>query len=62
MATDPNIELDIQTARLNACAQRRVGNHMQAAAWDAEAEALTDRLVAMSRRNEWMILADGRRG
>ena len=59
---DSQIEMDIQSARLRACAERRVGNHMQAAAWDAEAEALTDRLVAMSRRNEWMTLVDNRHG
>ena len=62
MATGTNLEQDILTARMRANAERRVGNHAEAAAWDVEAETLTDRLVAMSRRNDWAALVDNRHG
>lgn len=62
MGTGTNLEQDILTARMRANAERRVGNHHEAAAWDNEAETLTDRLVALSRRNDWAALVDNRHG
>ena len=62
MGTGTNLEQDILTARIRANAERRVGNHVEALAWDAEAEALTDRLITLSRRADWNLLADNRHG
>lgn len=48
MATNTNsLQLDVQQYRLNACAERRADNHAEAAAWDAEADALEHRIILL---------------
>ena len=41
-------QLDVQQYRLRAVAERRAGNHIEAAAWDAEADALEQRLITLA--------------
>ena len=48
MAAHEQIQLDIQQARLRAVAERRADNPIQAAAWDAEADALEARLIMLA--------------
>jgi hypothetical protein len=51
MATSTNLatlQQDVQQYRLNAIFERRAGNHAEAAAWDAEADALEHRIILMS--------------
>ena len=62
MGTGTNLEQDILQARIRANAERRVGNDVEAAAWDQEAETLTDRLILLSRRADWNTLVDNRHG
>lgn len=52
MATGTNsLELDVQQYRLNAIFERRAGNHLEAQAWDAEADALEHRIILLADRN-----------
>jgi hypothetical protein len=49
MATSTNLELDLQTCRLRAVAERRAGNDLEAAAWDAEADAIERRIILLAQ-------------
>ena len=49
MATSTNLELDAQQYRLNAIAERRAGNDLEAAAWDNEADNLERRIILLSQ-------------
>lgn len=42
-----DLEQDILTCRLRACAERRNGNTTDGQAWDAEADDLERRLIAL---------------
>lgn len=48
MAAHESIQLDIQQYRLNAIFARRADNPVEAAGWDAEADALEARLIQLS--------------
>ena len=48
MADTTSLQQDVQTYRLRAVAERRAGNQNEAAAWDAEADALEHRIILMA--------------
>lgn len=52
MATSTNLaslQQDVQQYRLNAIFERRNDNPTQAAAWDAEADALEQRIILLAQ-------------
>ena len=51
MATGTNLEQDVQQYRLNAIAERRLGNLTEAAAWDAEADAAETRIILLESQH-----------
>jgi len=42
---------DILTCRLRANEDRKAGNHVQAAGWDAEADALEQRIITLEQHH-----------
>ena len=52
MATNTHsMALDVQQYRLNAIAERRAGNTLEAQAWDAEADALEARIITLEQHH-----------
>ena len=52
MATSTDsMALDVQQYRLNAIAERRAGNTLEAQAWDAEADALEARIITLEQHH-----------
>ena len=49
MADTTSLQLDAQQYRLRANAERRAGNDLEAAAWDAEADALEHRIILLAQ-------------
>ena len=49
MADTTSLQLDAQQYRLRAVAERRAGNDLEAQAWDAEADALEQRIILLAQ-------------